>query len=383
VIKYKPSLFLITAASLLLPISGFAQTSGFTTAAPHAVIMDSETGLVLFEKDARRPVAPASMTKILTAEMVFDALREGRVTMDTEFKVSEEAWRRGGAKSGSSTMFLELGSSVRVEDLLRGVIIQSGNDACIVLAEGLAGSETAFADMMTAHAREAGLESVTFRNATGWPHPEHRISTYDLAQLGQRSVERYPEFYSLYGEKDFTWNGIRQGNRNPLLGQVTGADGLKTGHTEVSGYGLVGSAKRGDDRRIIVVNGLDSKRQRREESVRLMTAAFDSFAAYKLYSANEAVGSVDIHMGKEDKVEAVISEDLYAGLYRPDRPKLKTQLRYKTVAAPIAKGDTIAELIVMEPGKPERTIPLVADKDVERLGAFGRAIKSLKFKIGA
>ncbi len=379
----RPLTLLTLAAALLSPIIAAAQTSGFETAAPHAIIMDSATGLVLFEKDARRPVAPASMTKILTAEMVFDAIREGRITMDTEFKVSEEAWRRGGAKSGSSTMFLKLGSSVRVEDLLRGVIIQSGNDACIVLAEGLAGSETAFADMMTAHARKVGLESVTFRNATGWPHPEHRISTFDLAQLGQRSIERYPEFYSLYSEKDFTWNGIRQGNRNPLLGQFTGADGLKTGHTEVSGFGLVGSARRGDDRRIIVLNGLDSKRQRSEESVRLMTAAFDSFGAYKLYDANEAVGAVDVYMGASNKVEAIISEDLYAGLYRPDRSKLRTQMRYKTVAAPIAKGDVIAELIVAEPGKAERVIPLVAANDVARLGMFGRAMKSLKFKIGA
>ena len=344
--------------------------------------MDSETGLVLFEKDARRPIAPASMTKILTAEMVFDAIREGRITMDTEFKVSEEAWRRGGAKSGSSTMFLKVGSSVRVEDLLRGVIIQSGNDACIVLAEGLAGSETAFADMMTSHAQKIGLDSVTFRNATGWPHPEHRISTLDLAKLGQRSVERYPEFYSLYSEDSFTWNGIKQGNRNPLLGQFTGADGLKTGHTEVSGYGLVGSAKRGDDRRIIVLNGLSSKKERSSESVRMMRAAFDSFAAYKLYGSNDLVGPVDVYMGEDASVNAVMAEDLSVGLYRADRPNLKTQMRYKTAIAPIAKGDVVAELIVSEPGKPERTIPLVAEKDVPRLGPFGRAMRALKYKFG-
>ena len=371
-----------TMALCFSPPIAFAQGSGFETAAPHAVIMDSETGIVLFEKDARRPIAPASMTKILTAEMVFDAIRDGRITMDTEFTVSEEAWRRGGAKSGSSTMFLKLGSSVRVEDLLRGVIIQSGNDACIVLAEGLAGSETAFADMMTAHAREIGLDSVTFRNSTGWPDPEHRISTYDLAQLGQRSVKRYPEFYSLYSEKSFKWNGITQANRNPLLGQVTGADGLKTGHTEVSGYGLVGSAKRGDDRRIIVVNGLDSKRQRSEESVRLMTAAFDSFATYKLYDASQTIGPVNVYMGTSDKVDAVIAQNLSVGLYRPDRSKLRTQMRHKTIAAPIAKGDIVAELIVAEPGKPERIVPLVAAEDIPRLGAFRRAMRSLKTKIG-
>ena len=380
--NYNRLLLISALAMLACPLTSSAQTSGFDTAAPHAVIIDSETGIVLFEKDARRPIAPASMTKILTAEMVFDAIREGRITMDTEFTVSEEAWRRGGAKSGSSTMFLKVGSSVRVEDLLRGVIIQSGNDACIVLAEGLAGSETAFADLMTAHARKIGLESVTFRNATGWPHPEHRISTYDLAQLGQRSVELYPEFYSLYSEKGFTWNGIRQGNRNPLLGQFTGADGLKTGHTEVSGYGLVGSAKRGNDRRIIVLNGLDSKSGRSRESVRVMTAAFDSFAAYDLYGANETVGAVDVYMGTASKVDVVTTQNVAAGLYRPDRSKLRTQLRYKTAVAPIAKGDVIAELLVSEPGKTERTIPLVAAQDIPRLGMFGRAMRALKVKIG-
>lgn len=377
------SLLVATSMFLALPsISASAQTSGFDTAAPHAIIIDGATGIVLFEKDARRPIAPASMTKILTAHMVFEAIREGRITLDTEFVVSEEAWRRGGAKSGSSTMFLKVGTSVRVEDLLRGVIIQSGNDACIVLAEGLAGSETAFADMMTAHARKIGLDSVTFRNSTGWPHPEHRVSTHDLAMLGQRSVKLYPEFYSFYSERDFTWNGITQGNRNPLLGQFTGADGLKTGHTEESGYGLVGSAKRGDDRRIIVINGLDSLRQRSEESVRIMTAAFDSFATYKLYTANDSIGDVDVYMGEDMQVQAIVPEDLSVGLYRADRPKLSTQMRSKTVTAPVAKGDVVAELIVSEPGKPERIIPLVAAQDVPRLGAFGRAARALKYKIG-
>ncbi len=372
-------LALSTVSSSALAQSG--ASSGFSTVAPHAVIMDSKTGAVLFEKDARRPIAPASMTKILTAEMVFDAIRQGRITQDTEFTVSEEAWRRGGAKSGSSTMFLKLGSSVAVKDLLRGVIVQSGNDACIVLAEGLAGSETAFAQMMTAHAREIGLESVTFRNSTGWPHAEHRISTYDLARLAQRSIEKYPEFYSIYGEKSFSWNGITQGNRNPLLAKFTGADGLKTGHTKVSGYGLVGSAKRGDSRRIIVLNGMDSKTQRREESLRVMRAAFDSFAVYKLYNAGQAVAKVDIYMGKSDTVEALIEADVSAGLYRPDRSKLKTQIRYTTAVAPIAKGDTIAELVIYEPGKTERIVPLVAAKDVAKLSAFKRATRVLLAKI--
>ncbi|WP_371398209.1 D-alanyl-D-alanine carboxypeptidase family protein [Fretibacter rubidus] len=372
--------FCLSTALFCNTLTASAQ-SGFNTPAPHAIIMDYETGSILFEKDARLPIAPASMTKIVTAELVFDAIRQGRITLDTEFTVSEEAWRRGGAKSGSSTMFLDLGSKVAVRDLLKGVIIQSGNDACIVLAEGLAGSETAFADMMTQHARSLGFDSATFRNSTGWPHPEHNISLYDLARYAQRFVSEYPEFYSLYSERSFTWNGITQSNRNPLLGRFTGADGLKTGHTESSGYGLVGSAKRGEDRRIMVVNGLGSKSERREESVRLMQAAFDSFDVYDLYKAGDVVESIDVFMGAEDAVEAVVTEDVVSGLYRPDRTRLKTQIRYKAVAAPVTKGDVIADLIIQEPGRDIRVVPLVAANDVKQKSAFSRVISVLVSKI--
>lgn len=355
--------------------------SAFTTPAPHAIILDHKTGSVLFEKDARRPIAPASMTKIVTAELVFDAIREGRITPETKFTVSEEAWRRGGAKSGSSTMFLKLGSKVAVKDLLRGVIIQSGNDACIVLAEGLAGSETAFADMMTQHARSLGFETATFRNATGWPHPEHNISLHDLARYAQRSIAEYPEFYSLYAERSFTWNGITQSNRNPLLGKFTGADGLKTGHTEASGYGLVGSAVRGDDRRIVVVNGLVSKAERRNEGIRIMQASFDSFDVYNLYASGEIVGNVDVFMGVEPNVDAVVSENIMSGLYRADRTRLKTQFRYMTVAAPIEKGDVIAELLIQEPGRELRIIPLLAAQSIKQKSAFSRVMSVLVSKI--
>jgi len=230
---------------------------------------------------------PASMTKIMTAFMVFEALESGQITMDTTFPVSEEAWRRGGVKSGSSTMFLKLNSEVRVEDLLRGVIIQSGNDACIVLAEGLAGSESAFAAHMTTRARELGLNSATFLNATGWPDEGHEISALDLAKLADMMIRRFPQHYSLYSERSFTWNKIKQDNRNPLLGPFTGADGLKTGHTSVSGYGLVGSAERDGQRRIIVLNGTDSKRARRNTAISLMNAAFTQFKVYEVYTNEE------------------------------------------------------------------------------------------------
>lgn len=374
---------LIFSATLFFtPLSAAAQSSAFETPAPHVLILDHETGIVLYEKNARTPMAPASMTKIMTAELIFEKLRSGQIKLDTEFEVSEEAWRRGGAKSGSSTMFLKLGSTARVEDLLRGVIIQSGNDACIVLAEGISGSETAFADEMTARARELGLESATFTNSTGWPHPDHKISTFDLAKLAQNTINSYPEFYSIYAERDFTWNGISQGNRNPLLGKFTGADGLKTGHTEASGYGLVASAKRGDDRRIVVVNGLDSKAQRSKEGNRLMRAAFESFKIYTLFNAGDELGRVDVYMGQDDSVSVKIEEDVRIGMFRANRKNLRTQLRYNGSAiAPVKTGDHIADLIVIEPGTEDRVIPLKATADVKAKSAFSKVWDVLLRKI--
>ena len=361
--------------------SASAQNSGFKTEAPHAVIMDAATGEILFEKDAREPMAPASMTKIMTAHMIFDALKSGIVTLDTEFQVSEDAWRRGGFASGSSTMGLKVKSSVRVEDLLRGIIVQSGNDACIVIAEGLAGSETVFADHMTVKAKEMGLNSATFRNSTGWPHPEHRISAVDLAELSKQSINQYPEYYSIYGERSFTWNGITQGNRNPLLGKFTGADGIKTGSTEDSGYGLVGSAIRGGERRIIVVNGLSSKSERSDVSLRLMGAAFDQFKVYDLYAKGDVIGEVDVFMGKAESVKVKIDEDVITGLYRGDRSKISSKMTFKAVTAPITAGDHIADMVVSIPGRDDRVIPLHAVSDVKAKSAFSKAWTVLIRKI--
>ena len=375
---YRLSLVFLCFA-FALPVA--AQESGFTTKAPHVVIMDFDTGEVLFEKDAREPMAPASMTKIMTANMIFEALENGTVTLDTEFRVSEEAWRRGGAASGSSTMYLDVKSVVRVEDLIRGIIIQSGNDACIVMAEGLAGSETAFADKMTARAREIGLTTATFRNATGWPDPEHNISAYDLAQLAQYMIKNHPEYYPIYSERNFTWNGIRQGNRNPLLGKFTGADGLKTGSTSVSGYGLVGSAKRGDDRRIVVINGLANKQERSDVANRLMGAAFDQFKVYDLYEKGDVIGKVDVFMGKAESVDVRIDEKIVTGFYRGDRSKISSKMTFKTVTAPVVAGDHIADMVISVPGRDDRTVPLLAMNDVKAKSALGKAWAVLLRKI--
>lgn len=364
-------LFLLTALSFF-PVTAFAQ-SGFQTDAPHAVIIDAASGEVLFEKDARAPMPPASMTKIMTAELVFEALRDGTLSPETEFTVSEDAWRRGGVKSGSSTMFLKVGSKASVADLLKGVIIQSGNDACIVLAEGMAGSEDAFAQRMTERAQSLGLTTATFRNATGWPHPEHEISALDLAKLAQIQIEGFPEYYPLYAERNFTWNGIKQNNRNPLLGKLTGADGMKTGSTEASGYGLVGSAIRGEDRRIIVINGLDSQSARRDTAIKLMEAAFSQFRVYDLHTQGEVLGEVDVYMGKAPAVGVALTQDIRKGLPVADRKKVKSEIIYTSAKAPIAKGDVVAQLKISLPERPDVTYDLVATSDVQRKGLFSRA----------
>lgn len=369
-IVFRP-LSLLTAC-LLFSSPVYAQ-SGFETQAPQAVIIDAGTGEVLFEKNARNPMSPASMTKIMTADLVFAALKDGTLSPETEFTVSEDAWRRGGVSSGSSTMFLKVRSKVSVEDLLKGVIIQSGNDACIVLAEGMAGSEDAFAQQMTERARSMGLDSATFRNATGWPHPEHEISALDLAKLARNQIETFPEYYPLYAERNFTWNNIKQGNRNPLLGRVTGADGMKTGSTEGSGYGLVGSAKRGEDRRIIVINGLETSNERRKVATHLMEAAFSQFRVYDLHAQGEVLGDIEVYMGKNPKVEVALTQNIRKGLPVTDRKNVKSEIIYTDAVAPVVKGDVVAKLKVTLPGRPEETYDLVATADVKRKGLFARA----------
>lgn len=353
----------------------------YETPAPHALIMDHETGIVLFEKNATMPMAPASMTKIMTVEMVLDAIKSGRITLDTTFPVSEEAWRRGGVQSGSSTMFLDLNSEVRVEDLLRGAIIQSGNDACIALAEGLAGNEVAFAQQMTRRAKVLGLETANFKNSTGWPHPEHKISALDLAKLSRHLIKTHPDFYPIYAEREFEWNNVKQGNRNPLLGRMTGADGIKTGSTEASGYGLVGSAKLGDDRRIIVINGLASKKARQSESLKIMTAAFAQFDVYDIYEAGKIIGQADVYMGQDKTVGLKLGETVKLGLHMSQRDSVNAKIEYKSPTAPITAGQNIGELIVTAAGKDEQRYPLYAAEDIKAKSIFGKAWAVLLKKI--
>jgi D-alanyl-D-alanine carboxypeptidase (penicillin-binding protein 5/6) len=339
------------------------------TAAKFAVIIDHITGAVLLEKDADAPMIPSSMTKLMTAYIVYEMLRAGRLTLTQQLPVSERAWRMGGSK-----MFVEVNTSVSVEDLIRGVIVQSGNDACIVLAEAIAGSEEQFAELMTAKARDLGLERTTFRNSTGWPHPEHRSSARDIAILAQRIIRDFPEYYHYDSEKSFKYNGIEQQNRNPLL-QKNLADGLKTGHTEDAGYGLVASAERNGRRIILMVNGLDTMRARAEESERLLEWAFREFENVTLFTAGDVVEQAPVHLGAAPTVPLVGGRDLVVTMPRGWRNRAKVTVTYDApVPAPVLRGTRLGMLSVSGQGVPELQVPLLAGADVARLALPGRAL---------
>lgn len=364
-------------ASLLLlsaPVNAAVAQDQYQTEATHAVIMDFETGEILFDRNGDVAMPPASMSKLMTVLMTLEAIRDGQLSLDDELPVSENAWRRGGAASGSSTMFLEVNSRARVEDLLRGIIIQSGNDACIVIAEALGGSEEAFAEMMTDRARELGLESARFANSTGWPHPDHRISAADLAELARMIIADHPQFYSIWAEREFTYNGIRQYNRNPLLGVFSGADGLKTGHTEESGYGLVGTAERDGVRRIIVFNGMGSNTDRANEAERMMRAAINDYALYDLFTAGDALeAQATVFMGEAETVGLELAEDVQLALHRRARRNMTVSVVFDgPVPAPISAGDEIGRIIVEVPGQEDREFAVVASEDVARMGLMGR-----------
>jgi D-alanyl-D-alanine carboxypeptidase (penicillin-binding protein 5/6) len=350
----------------------------FDTSAQYAVLMDASTGTVLWEKDGETPMHPASMSKLMTLSMLFDALKAGTVKLTDEFPISEHAWRAGGAASGSSTMFAQVGSRIPVEILIQGIIVQSGNDACIAVAEALKGSEPEFASAMTERARELGLTNSTFANSTGWPDPNQMMTARDLALLARHIIYDFPEYYHYFSEKEFTWNGITQHNRNPALFLDPTVDGLKTGHTQASGYGLTVSAKRGDERLILVVNGLPSEKARAEESVRILDWGFRSFKKYKLFAAGAPVDNAPVWQGTYAQVPLVSTADVTLIMTPDQRKGMKVTVTYTTpVKAPVAAGQRVGTLRIEAPDMPVREIPLVAGANVERLGIFGRALSAL------
>ena len=347
------------------------------TQAKQAILADFETGSVLFEKNADESMAPSSMSKLMTIYMVFERLRDGRLSLEDKLPVSTKAWRKGGSK-----MFVKEGDRVSIEDLIRGVVVQSGNDACIVIAEGLAGSEEIFAEEMTERGRELGLENTVFKNATGWPDLGHTMTARDLAILTKRTVQDFPEYFHYYAEKNFTYNGIHQSNRNPLLYKNLGADGLKTGHTELGKFGLVVSAERKGRRLILVLNGLPNVRTRSKESERLLEWGFREFNNYKLFSAGETVTQASVWLGDVDQMPLVVENDLVITIPKKSRRKMQVSALFEEpVPTPIRVGQQIALLQVSAPGFETLEVPLVAGEGVGQLGLLGRLASALNYLI--
>lgn len=350
------------------------------TKAREAILIDPSTGTVILNKNADEQMPPASMSKLMTAYLLFESIKDGRVSLDDKFRVSENAWRKGGAASGSSTMFLPPKSEVRVEDLIRGIIVQSGNDACIVVAESLAGSEEAFARRMTDKAHELGMTGSNFMNATGWPHPEHRTTARDLATLSTRIIQDFPELFSFYSEREFTYNGIRQSNRNPLIYGYAGADGMKTGHTSEAGYGLTGTAKQGDRRLIVVVNGLKSSKDRASESARILDWGFREFNNYSLFKAGDTVEIAPVWLGTKPTVALKIDRDVYLTMSRKSRRAMKVTVKYQSpISAPITAGQSVGTLTIEAPDFETIEAPLLAATDSQQLGMVGRLGAALEF----
>jgi D-alanyl-D-alanine carboxypeptidase (penicillin-binding protein 5/6) len=342
------------------------------TAARYAIVVDYNTGATLLDKEADTQMPPSSMTKLMTAYIVYGMLKLGRLQLNQELPVSERAWRMEGSK-----MFVPLGGSVRVEDLIRGVIIQSGNDACIVLAEAIAGSEEQFVELMNAKAAALGLTNTHYANCTGWPDATQHMSARDIATLAAHIIRDYPEYYHYDRETSFKYNGIDQPNRNTLV-QKGLADGLKTGHTDAGGFGMVVSVDRGGRRVIIVVNGCTSMHQRAEEAERLLEWSYREFENVTLFTAADTVEQVRVWLGNQPTVPLVGGRDLVITMPRQWRNTAKIEVQYaQPVTAPVNRGDTLGKLVVSGSGVPAMEVPLVAGADVAREGLPGRAASVL------
>jgi D-alanyl-D-alanine carboxypeptidase (penicillin-binding protein 5/6) len=346
--------------------------------APHAILIDAENGGVLYEKDPDKLIFPASLAKLMTAEYVFHEIKEGRINLTDEYGVSENAWRKGGAPSHGSTMFAALNSKIPVDDLLHGMIIVSGNDACIILAEGIAGTESEFAEKMTQRARAIGLQKSVFTNSNGLPDPGTKVTTRELGMLARQIVLNYPDLYKIFGQTEYTWNKIRQPNRNPLLGSVNGADGLKTGFTKDAGYGLVGSAVQDGLRLIVVVNGAKDAKERGDEAKKLLEWGFRSFEQRDLFAASQIVGSAKVFGGASGSVPLQASGLVKLLVPKSGGEKLVARIAYRgPVPAPIAQGQQIGTLKVWRDDRLVLQEPLHAAENVTKGNMPQRAIDAV------
>ncbi len=354
----------LAAVMALLCAPATAQT--FQTAAPHAILIDADSGSVLFEKAPDQLFAPASMAKLMTTEIVFDGLKQGRLTMDTEFTITEDAWRRGGAGGGGSSMFAQLNSRIKLSDLIRGLIVQSGNDAAIAIAENMAGTEEAFANLMNQKAKEIGLTNSTFRNATGYSAPDQKVTARDMSKIAIHLIETYPDLYKIFAEREFTWNKIKQQNRNPLLSLEIGADGLKTGFLDESGYALTGSAIQNGQRLVMVVSGLKTARDRAAESRKLMEWGFRAFEPRQIFAQGETVAEVPIFGGEKGNVAVIAKKPVRLLIPRGASERMSARVVYQgPLTAPVEQGKEVGRLRVMRGETIALDQPLYAAESIE------------------
>jgi len=369
---------LLTLAFFCCVVATSALAQSFETAARAAILIDHRSGDVLFEKNPDQAIPPASMSKLMTALVAFEELEAGNLSLEQMIPVSERAWRMGGSR-----MFIEVGNRVSVHDLLQGIIVQSGNDACVAIAEALSGSEEAFADRLTRRGIEIGLTNSTIKNATGWPHPEHLMSVRDLSTVARQIITRFPQYYEYYSQLEFEFNNINQRNRNPLLqAGIPGVDGMKTGYTREAGYGLVASAERNGRRLILVVAGLDSIAQRRSEAERLLEFGFRHFEEYRLFEPDAVVAEAPVWQGADATVPLVAGEVVGITLTRQARDTLRVRVVYDSpVPAPIQAGQVLGHVEMTAEGVPTRMMPLVAARPVERAGVIGRMTGTLHYLV--
>ena len=345
------------------------------TPAKQGILYDYETKTVLFEKNSDELMSPSSMSKIMTIYYLFKKIKDGEISIDDEFEVSKKAWKKGGSK-----MFVNLKSMVRVEDLIRGIIVQSGNDACIVVAEGISGSESIFADELNELANEIGLEGSNFTNSTGWPDKKHLMTVNDLLKLTVRTIEDFPDLYRYYSEKEFTYNNIKQLNRNPLLFRPIGSDGLKTGHTSLGGYGLVATVKNKDRRLILVLNGLKSSAQRSKESERLMKIGFNQFKSIKIANKEKELGQIPIWSGTKKKVGFYTKDEISITVPKRDRKKINFKVRYQSpLIAPVEEDQYVADFLIKKNEQTIKSYKLYSTNNVSESNFFSKMILNFKF----
>jgi len=370
----------VASVVICLGLTLSSADADITTTANHALLMDAQSGDILWQKDAETPMPPASMSKLMTLELLFQRIKDGRVKLKDTFPVSERAWR----ERAGSECFVNIGDRMTVESLIQCIIIVSGNDSTIVVAEALGGTVEGFVTMMNARARELGLKQSHFVNPDGLDVPPGQMmSALDLAKLARHIIYAYPNLYHYFGEKDFVWSNIHQPNRNPLLFNTPGADGLKTGHIEASGYGLVGSAARDGRRIIVVLNGLASEKDRADEGARMIEAGFREFRRYQLFKPGDSIAEADVYGGSDKTVPLTVKTPVAVTLQVDSRPGMKVAVHYNSpLAAPIAQGQQVGTLSVTAPDFPGVTTPLYAAHDVAKVGIFGRMMLGIRALFG-